>query len=158
MTTSSRQVRKTTMSLSQQLNPTLAVQKFEVEIIEAALSYCAALPQQRMPHDSNSPLSASHQDIENLQKALSVAKVAKVEIADEILNDPFMHINLWSIWTFIVPLTEDEMMALDAVLLCYQAHCRMEIAQGAKVPIWAHHDQWIEFIRQRIRVRPPTAA
>jgi hypothetical protein len=142
------------MSSSQRLNSTLAVQKYEMEIIEAALSYCAALPEQKSPHDSNSPLAANYQGIESLRKALSTAEVAKVDIADEHLHDPDVHLNWWSIWTFIVPLSEDQMMALDALLLCYQAHCRARAARKAEGLRWVRHDEWIEFIRQGMRFQP----
>ena len=39
------------------------------------------------------------------------------------------------------------MMALDALLLCYQAHCRARAAQKAEGLRWVRHDEWIEFIR-----------
>jgi hypothetical protein len=51
--------------------------------------------------------------------------------------------------TFTITLGNDEMMALDEMLLHYQAHCRKQPALNTEPSMWTRLDATIEDIRQK---------
>lgn len=51
---------------------------------------------------------------------------------------------------FLTTFDSGETHTVDAALSHYQAHCRREISQGAKVPFWAH-DNDIDRMHRRLR-------
>jgi hypothetical protein len=57
--------------------------------------------------------------------------------------------------TFTITLGNDEMMALDEMLLHYQAHCRKQPALNAEPSMWTRLDATIEDIRHKRKAPPP---
>jgi hypothetical protein len=53
--------------------------------------------------------------------------------------------------TFTIILGNEEMMALDEILLHYQAHCRTQLALDTEPLMWTRLDATIEDIRQKRR-------
>lgn len=135
------------MTVLQRRTYSIALIEFEVRILEAALSHCQALCRQALTQGSRLPFSIDD-DIWNIRKRLIRAPISKDKIPDELFYDPSIHINLSHLRDYTLTLDEDEMMALDAVLLRYQADYRKKIRRGKKPPDYARHDRWIGYFRR----------
>ena len=134
------------MTLLQRRTYSIALMEFEVRILEAALSHCQALCRQALAQGRKSPFSIDD-DIWNIRKRLSRAPVSEHKIPSELFYDPSIHLNLSHLLDYTLTLDKDEMMALDAVLLRYQANYRKKIGRGTKPPDYARHDLWIGHFR-----------
>ena len=138
------------MTLLQRRTCDIGLFEFEVRILETALSHCQALCRQALARGRTSPFSIDD-DIWNIRKRLSRAPVSEHKIPDELFYDPSIHINLSHIRDYTLTLDKDEMMALDAALLRYQANYRKRIGRGTKPPDYARHDLWIGRFRRVYR-------
>lgn len=135
------------MTLSQRRTYDIALMEFEVKILEAAVSHCRNLCQRALTQGRKLPFSIDD-DIWNIRKRLTRAPVSECKIPDELYFDPSIHINLSHLRDYTLTLDEDEIMALDPVLLRYRADYRKKIRRGTKPPDYARHDWWIEYFRR----------
>jgi hypothetical protein len=135
------------MTVSQRRTYSIALMGFEVRILEAALSHCQALCRKALAQSRKLPFSIDD-DIWNILKKLTKPPISKHKIPDDLFDDPSIHINLSHLWNYTLTLDKDEMVALDAVLLRYQADYRKNILRGKKPPDYARHDRWIEDFRR----------
>jgi hypothetical protein len=136
------------MALLERRTYSIALMEFEVEVLEVALSHCQTLCRQALAQGRKSPFSIDD-DLWNIRKRVSrAAPVFEHEIPDELFYDPSIHINLSHLRNYTLTLNEDEMMALDALLLRYQTDCRKKLRRGTKSPDHALNDWWIGYFRR----------
>jgi hypothetical protein len=139
------------MTRSQRQTYRIELNEGERYTLKTALSYCSKECRKALAQGKNSPISAIINEIRRIRRRLSGATVgfpAWYYVTKEALEIPSMHFAIPL--TFTITLGKDEMMALDKILLHYQAHCRQQqLALDTKPSMWTQLDASIRHIRQR---------
>jgi hypothetical protein len=142
------------MSGSQQWTYRFVLDERDFDAVEDALSYCLTLCQQGLA--SGTPLWTDAKDIKVIRDKLLSFFVPRERPQVALPLHLFYFQSRYGWQQFDIDLEEQNMMALDAMLLCYQAHCQVQVAAGADWKFRAH-DQTIDTIRRRAWACPPTA-
>jgi hypothetical protein len=136
------------MSGSQQWTYKFVLEKRQIWAVEDALAHCQTLCDQGQA--PGRPFWTDGNDVKVIRKKLWTFLVP-IEMRGEIWSNPSIHKNLWL--QMNVELEEEDMMGLDAMLSCYQAHCREQT--GADAGWYRVSGEDIGTIRRRMWACPP---